>query len=77
MSDESLKGMAEQNKRYEYRSDGIFRFAYAVDRGSRRNHGWSGCSSEEIQLTGKFVITDTAVIDGKTRGFYAKSNIVD
>lgn len=41
MSDESLKGMAEQNKRYEYRSDGIFRFAYAVDRGSRRNHGWS------------------------------------
>ena len=66
MSDESLKGMAEQNKRYEYRSDGIFRFAYAVDG-----------SSEEIQLTGKFVITDTAVIDGKTRGFYAKSNIVD
>lgn len=42
MSDESLKGMAEQNKRYEYRSDGIFRFAYAVDRVSRRNHGWSG-----------------------------------
>ena len=36
-----------------------------------------GGSSEEIQLTGKFVITDTAVIDGKTRGFYAKSNIVD
>lgn len=36
-----------------------------------------GGSSEEIQLTGKFVIKDTAVIDGKTRGFYAKSNIVD
>ena len=36
-----------------------------------------GGSSEEIQLTGKFVITDAAVIDGKTRGFYAKSNIVD
>lgn len=32
-----------------------------------------GGSSEDAQLTGCFTITDSAVIDGKNRGFYAKS----
>ena len=32
-----------------------------------------GGSSSNICLEGKFVIADTAKIDGKKRGFYAKS----
>lgn len=32
-----------------------------------------GGSSRDIRLTGTFEITDTAYIDGKTRGFYAKA----
>jgi beta-glucosidase len=32
-----------------------------------------GASSKDIRLTGKFKITNTAYIDGKKRGFYAKS----
>lgn len=34
-----------------------------------------GSSSEDVRLSGQFTITDSAVIDGKTRGFYAKSRI--
>lgn len=32
-----------------------------------------GSSSKDIRLTGSFEITDTAYIDGKKRGFYAKA----
>lgn len=32
-----------------------------------------GTSSREIRLTDTFIIEDTQIIDGKTRGFYAKS----
>ena len=32
-----------------------------------------GSSSEKISLTGNFTITDTAHIDGRNRGFYAKA----
>lgn len=32
-----------------------------------------GSSSRDIRLTGSFEITDTAYIDGKKRGFYAKA----
>lgn len=32
-----------------------------------------GSSSDDIRLTGSFVISDSAVIDGKTRGFFAKT----
>lgn len=34
-----------------------------------------GASSEDIRLTGSFRITEDAFIDGKTRGFYAKTVI--
>lgn len=36
-----------------------------------------GGSSRDIRLTGTFEITDTAVIDGKNRGFYAKSKVTE
>lgn len=32
-----------------------------------------GSSSKDIRLAGEFEITDTAFVDGKTRGFYAKA----
>jgi len=35
-----------------------------------------GASSEDIRLTGSFEITESRCIDGKTRGFYAKAEVL-
>jgi len=35
-----------------------------------------GASSEDIRLTGSFNITDSKIIDGKTRSFYANSEVL-
>jgi beta-glucosidase len=36
-----------------------------------------GASSEDIRLRGSFDITETKRIEGKTRGFYAKGEVID
>jgi len=36
----------------------------------------AGASSEDIRLTGSFEITETRSVNGKTRGFYAKAEVL-
>ena len=36
-----------------------------------------GASSADIRLEDRFVLTQTRVIDGKTRGFYAKTEVLE